>query len=56
MTSFWVLTTGALWRDLPERYGLCTADNDRFNRWAKAGVRDRVFMRLAEESPDSTVH
>ena len=29
---FWVLRTGAPWRDLPERYGPYTTAYNRFNR------------------------
>jgi transposase len=32
---FWVLRTGAPWRDLPERYGPYTSAYNRFNRWRK---------------------
>ena len=35
---FWVLRSGAPWRDLPERYGPRTTCYNRFNRWRKAGV------------------
>ena len=37
---FWVLRSGAPWRDLPERYGPRTTCYNRFNRWRKAGVWD----------------
>jgi transposase len=40
---FWVLRTGAPWRDLPERYGPYTTAYNRFNRWRKAGVWDRLM-------------
>ena len=50
---FYVLRTGAPWRDLPERYGPYTTVYNRFNRWAKAGVWVQVFETLAEKSPDS---
>ena len=39
---FWVLRSGAPWRDLPERYGPYTTCYNRFNRWRKAGVWDRL--------------
>src|SRR5258707_13289150 len=32
---FYILRTGAPWRDLPERYGPYTSVYNRFNRWAK---------------------
>ncbi len=37
---FWVLRSGAPWRDLPERYGPRTTCYNRFVRWRKAGVGD----------------
>lgn len=40
---FWVLRTGAPWRDLPERYGPYTSAYNRFNRWRKAGIWDRLM-------------
>src|SRR6266849_5871787 len=50
---FYILRTGAPWRDLPERYGPYTSVYNRFNRWAKAGVWGRVFAALARGSPTS---
>lgn len=40
---FWVLRSGAPWRDLPERYGPRTTSYNRFIRWRKAGVWDRMM-------------
>lgn len=40
---FWVLRSGAPWRDLPERYGPRTTCYNRFARWRKAGVWDRLM-------------
>ena len=40
---FWVLRSGAPWADLPERYGPHTTVYNRFNRWRKAGVWDRIM-------------
>ena len=40
---FWVLRTGAPWRYLPNRYGPYTTAYNRFNRWRKAGVWDRLM-------------
>ena len=50
---FYILRTGAPWRDLPERYGPYTTAYNRFNRWAKRGVWAGVFTALARGSPDS---
>src|SRR5262249_35571216 len=40
---FWVRRSGALWRDLPARYGPRTPCYNRFVRWRKAGVWDRMM-------------
>jgi transposase len=44
---FWVLRSGAPWRDLPERYGPRTTCYNRFVRWRKAGVWDRMIDAIA---------
>ena len=43
---FWVLCSGAPWRDLPERYGPWKAVYNRFNRWSKSGVINVIFNKL----------
>lgn len=48
---FYVLRTGAPWRDLPERYGPYTTVYNRFNRWAKRGIWLKVFEELSRRSP-----
>ena len=44
----WVLRSGAPWRDLPERYGPYTTCYNRFNRWRKKGVWDRLMDAVAQ--------
>jgi transposase len=44
---FWVLRSGAPWRDLPERYGPRTTCYNRFNRWRKAGVWDGLMDAIS---------
>ena len=44
----WIARSGAPWRDLPERYGLWNSVYQRFNRWTKAGVWERVFTVLQD--------
>ena len=44
----WVLRSGAPWRDLPERYGPYTTCYNRFNRWRKNGVWDRLMDAIDE--------
>jgi transposase len=41
--------TGCPWRDLPERLGHWKAVHQRFGRWAKTGVFDRVLTLLASD-------
>ena len=44
---FWVLRSGAPWRDLPERFGPRTTCYNRFVRWRKLGVWDRIFEAVS---------
>jgi transposase len=44
---FWVLRSGAPWRDLPERYGPRTTCYNRFVRWRRAGVWDRLMDAIS---------
>ena len=43
---FWILSTGAAWRDLPERYGPWQTVYDRFATWRLDGTFDRIIERL----------
>jgi len=45
-SMFWVLCSGAPWRDLPELYGPWKTVYNRFNRWSKSGVINIIFNRL----------
>jgi transposase len=44
---FWVLRSGAPWRDLPENYGPYTTCYNRFVRWRRAGIWDQIMEALA---------
>jgi transposase len=44
---FWALRSGAPWRDLPVCYGPRTTCYNRFVRWRRAGVWDRIMDSLA---------
>src|SRR5215216_107639 len=46
----WKLATGAPWRDLPERYGCWQTVYTRFRRWTIAGVWDRIFAAVQQQS------
>ena len=40
---------GVPWRDLPERFGDWKVVYQRFSRWAKSGVFERIFKMLASD-------
>ena len=44
---FWVLRSGAPWRDLPSNFGPYTTCYNRFVRWRRAGVWTRIMNALA---------
>ena len=49
----WILSTGAQWRDLPERYGPWETVYGYFRQWRASGVFDRILdalhLRLDQE-------
>jgi len=45
---FWILRSGAPWRDLPESFGPYTTCYNRFVRWRMAGIWDLIMEALAE--------
>ena len=48
---FWVLRTGAPWRDLPPDYGKWGSVHQRFIRWRRKGVWEKLLEILIDE-PD----
>ncbi len=52
---FYILRTGAPWRDLPERYGPRTTVYNRYVRWGRKGVWKAVFDALAQEVENSLI-
>jgi transposase len=45
---FWVLRSGAPWRDLPNAFGPYTTCYNRFVRWRRAGVWTKIMTALAK--------
>ena len=45
---FWRLRTGSPWADIPERYGPSTTCYNRFVRWRKAGIWDKLLQAVSE--------
>ncbi len=43
---FWILATGAAWRDVPEEFGNWATVYGRFRRWNNEGLWDRIHHRL----------
>ncbi len=46
----WVARTGSAWRDLPHEFGAWNTVYQRFARWSKSGIWQRVFEQLAREA------
>jgi transposase len=49
---FWVLATGAPWRDLPERFGPFQSVHRYFSQWRRAGVFAKVIEALQVKLDD----
>jgi len=49
---FWILNSGAPWRDMPERYGRWQSIYDRYRRWTRKGLFDRILHRLHVQLDD----
>jgi transposase len=45
-----VIGNGLMWRDAPAAYGPHKTLYNRFARWSRVGVFDRIFAALAAES------
>jgi transposase len=44
----WRFRTGSPWADIPERYGPHTTCYNRFVRWRRAGVWDRLLEAVSQ--------
>ena len=52
---FFILRTGAPWRDLPDRYGPHTTVYNRYVRWGERGIWREIFEALATECEDALI-
>jgi len=48
---FWILRTGAPWRDLPSDYGNWNSVAKRFRRWVESGLWEKILETIVDE-PD----
>ena len=48
---FWILRTGAPWRDLPPDYGHWNTTAHRFGRWQKSGQWAKLLSEVSDD-PD----
>jgi transposase len=46
-----VLKTGCRWRDVPAAYGPATTIYNRYNRWSKRRIWQRIFEKMAASGP-----
>jgi transposase len=46
----WMMRTGSPWRDLPECFGRWNSVYQRFARWSRKGVWQKIFAHLAEDA------
>lgn len=45
----WIVRTGAPWRDIDPALGVWNSIFQRFNRWSKKGVFERIFASLSDD-------
>ena len=51
----YALRTGIPWRDMPEQYGPWSTIYNRFNRWSKAWIWDKIFDAIVDSHNVDTV-
>lgn len=46
---FWVIRTGASWRQVPEQFGPWQTINTRYQRWRQAGIWQQILDALSQD-------
>lgn len=49
---FFILRSGTPWRNLPKEYGPYTTCYNRYVRWRRAGIWERLVAAMAEEGDE----
>lgn len=49
----WIIRSGARWSDLPKRYGKSKTVHQRFSRWAKAKIWEKIFHHLVNDKKNN---
>lgn len=50
---FWILRTGAPWRDLPSEFGKWQTVWDLFDKWNASGLLDEIVARMRSACVDA---
>ena len=53
---YWVLRTGAPWRDMPEMYGKWQTVYKRFAQWQESGQLEAVFNELRKDCDTQDIY
>jgi transposase len=46
---FWIIRTGAPWRDLPPQYGKFNAVHRRYKRWCGKEIWEFILAEMADD-------
>ena len=49
---FFILRSGTPWRNMPEKYGPHMTCYNRYIRWRRAGIWDRIVAAMAEDGEE----
>jgi len=47
---FWVIRTGASWRELPTQFGSWQTIHTRYQRWRKTGIWQQILDALDHQN------
>lgn len=52
---WWILCTGSMWNQLPEKYGKWNSVWRCYRRWCDSGMWDYILARIVEEATEAEV-